>query len=365
MKNLFLAKAGHPYLARFKWLLLSLIFLISCQKENSPPPAVIAGSTVSISNSNSSSQSAPVGRTLKTIYSATAPINLYNKSNLTINGDSINGGTIPCIQLVGCTNIHITHCRLQNTTSFGILISNCSNILVDSTDITKVGTGVLAVGCPNGGIRVQYNQILNTQGPFPQGAGIQYSNVGGTYNRIQYNKIQNLQGQSNPEDAISVYKSNGSAADLIYVIGNWISGGGPSTTGSGITLGDGGGSNQCAEQNIVINSGNMGMQVAGGTNIQILNNKIYSSPFAWSHQGLGCGNYSGLPSSNITISGNQVKWYSGKASDLSYYPGATSIEKDASYQAGTPTPIGWSTNVLGANINATLLPSSIVNFSLF
>jgi len=104
----------------------------------------------------------------------------------------------------------------------------------------------------------------------------------------------------------------------------------------------------------------MGMQVAGGHDIQLTGNSITSSAFKWSHQGLGCGNYSGTSSYNIKIDNNKVKWYSGMPADQ--LKGSTSIEKDASYQAGTTTPTGWSTNVLGAAISGTILPSTLITW---
>jgi len=287
------------------------------------------------------------------------PIVLNNQSNLIIRGDSINGGTQACITLNNCTNIRITNCRLVNSNSVGIYVGNSSNIKIDSNYIANVSTGVFAITSKT--IQVEYNQMQNMRGPYPKGAFVQFDNVNGSYNRVEFNKLENISGSSNPEDAISVYKSNGLATDPIYIIGNWIRGGGPSTTGSGITLGDGGGSYQIASDNILVNTGYIGIQVAGGTNIQIINNSIYSDPFPWSHLGIGSGNYSGLPSNNITIAGNKVKWVSANPADLQYYPGKTSIELDGTFQQGSTMPSGWNTNVFGANISPTsLLPAVII-----
>lgn len=346
--------------AMFLSMLLASISLISsCQKDvtNQPNPAVSGA----VSDAPLTSLAASTN--VKTKYKITGTINLYNKSNMTISYDSIAGGGTACIQLINCNNIHVTHCRLGHSSSFGILIANCTNILVDSCYISKVATGVLAVNCPQGLIRVQYNQLQDMQGPFPQGSSIQFSGVNGHWNRIQYNKCENRSGQSHPEDIISVYKSNGVAGDPICVIGNSIKGGGPSTTGSGIILGDKGGSYQLAQNNLVVNSGSMGMQIAGGHDIQIINNKIYSAAFAWSHMGLGCGNYSGLSSYNLTESGNQINWLSGKTSDQ--LKGSKTRVMNSSYQAGTTMPAGWNTNVLNASITASILPSPLLNFNLY
>ncbi|HVW15938.1 MAG TPA: right-handed parallel beta-helix repeat-containing protein [Mucilaginibacter sp.] len=296
-------------------------------------------------------------------YKASAPIVLKNQSNVTISGDSISGGTGPCISLTNCTNVHITKCKLCNGTtvnSVGIQLASCTNVTIDYCFITKVATGVYAQACP-GGIVVSKNQFLNMMGPYPRGAYVQFNNVSGGGNRILDNKGENIAGQSNPEDGINLYKCNGLPNDQILVWGNLLRGGGPSTTGSGITVGDQGGSYELVENNILVNTGTDGMQVAGGTYITMSNNIICSTATSISHVGLGFGNYSGLPCHHITMTGNQIKWMCGRASDLAYYPkGTTVVEKDASMQAGLPTPTGWTTNILGANISPSVLPNTLI-----
>jgi len=341
-------------------LLASTCFVTSCQKESSVSPEPVPSySNVPSADSLSSFSSSA------TSYKIVGPINLYNKSNMTISGDSIAGGNVACIQLINCKNIRITHCKLGRSKSFGILIGNSSNIQVDSCNISNVATGILAITCPAGAIRITHNQILNTQGPFPQGGGVQFSNVSGHNNHIDYNRIQNVAGQSNPEDKVSVYKSNGVAGDPITVTGNLILGSGASTSSCGITLGDQGGSYQVAQNNTIVNSGAGGAQIAGGTFIQIMNNSIYSAAFAWSHMGVLCANYSGKPSNNLTISGNKINWTSGNPHDQ--YGGSTTRIMDAGSSLTSPTStiIGSKTNTLRAAINATLLPAKIVNFSVF
>jgi parallel beta helix pectate lyase-like protein len=295
-------------------------------------------------------------------YTYSAPILLQNQNNVTISGDSINGGSKPCISLINCTNIHITNCKLQNGTtvnSTGVNTLNCTGITVDNCLITKVSTGVYAQASQQ--INVNNNQFLNMMGPFPRGAYVQFNNVSGTGNQIVNNKGENVSGQSNPEDGINLYQSNGTAASPILVTGNMLRGGGPSTTGSGITVGDQGGSYETITGNTVVNTGNIGMQVAGGTHITMSNNMIYSTATSISHLGLGYGNYSGVASNNITITGNKIKWMCGKASDLAYYPkGTTSVEKDMSAESTIALPTGWTANITDAAISATILPASLI-----
>lgn len=291
-------------------------------------------------------------------YKLTAPIAYVGKSNITINGDSINGGLLPCISLIKCTNIHIIHCKLVNSTGYGVFINSCTNILVDSCYIGNVRAGVLAEDCPNGQIRIQYNQMKNMQGPYPHADFIQYGHIEGPNNRIIGNKMENIQGQSNPEDGINLFMCDGSPSDPIQVSNNWIRGGGPSITGAGITIGDGGGSYQTITNNIVVNSGYGGIDFAGGTHITVMNNQIYSSSFPWSGCGLGCSNFSNVPAGNNTMTNNKVNWIAG------HWGG---YRRDTVYRAGTgnninPMPNGWKLNTVNAPINASILPTTIIDF---
>lgn len=341
-------------------LVISAVFVSSCQKDEQVSPTA-SDTTPSIKIKTAASGPQALSTFLGVTTKSSAPVSLYKKSNVTISGLTISGGSSPCIQLTDCTNIHITKCKISNTSNYGILIgSGCSNILIDSCLISNVATGVFAVSCPNGMIRVMSNQFQNMKGPFPKGDFVQFSNVGGKYNRVEYNICENIQGQSNPEDGISMYKSSGISGDPICIIGNQIRGGGPSTTGSGITVGDQGGAYILAMYNTIVNAGYVGMHVAGGHDIQLYNNTITSTAFPWSHLGLGSGNYSGQPSYNITINGNKVKWISGWAPDQ--VRGSTSIEKDLFYQVGTSMPAGWSSNVAGASISTSVLPSTMITW---
>lgn len=280
-------------------------------------------------------------------YKYTLPIDIRDKINFTIQGDSIDGGNHPCIRLTNCSNVHIIKNKLGNSTLVGIELINCSNILIDSNFVTRVSTGVYALDSKS--IRVLSNQMLNMQGPFPKGAFVQFDNVSGALCRVCYNKFENILGQSYPEDAISMFKSNGLSNDPIAIVGNQIRGGGPSKTGGGIMLGDNGGSYQTAKDNTLVDPGQYGMAVSGGNNISIINNTIYGKSQSFTNVGLYYWNQSGLTSSNITISGNKVNFTSQK-----YGVNNTFIGQSDS------TPNGWSTNILGANIGPYILPAKLI-----
>jgi len=292
------------------------------------------------------------------VYKASAPISLSNQSNITISGDSINvgnGGTVG-IKLTNCTNVHITKCKVMNSTNDGIQLNNCTNVTIDTCFITNVRAGVNVMYSTT--VKVNNNQFLNMNGPFPSGNFVQFNNVNGGGCQINYNKCEDVVGVAqHPQDGLSVYQSNGLPGDSIMVIGNYIRGGQvlhDSGGAAGIVLGDVGGSYQVARYNILVNPGSVGAQVQGGTHIKMDHNTIYSSPTTYSVVGIAYGNYSGASSSDVTMSYNSIRYYQ-----------TSGAEMDEWWDASTVTqPQGWSTNILQANISVSILPSVIITLNL-
>lgn len=276
-------------------------------------------------------------------YTVSNPIILQNAHDMVINGLEIKNPAGICIFLLNCYNITIKNCNLGPSLMTGVELHNCANIKVDSCVMSSISTGLYALNSST--IQFTNNEVENVQGPFPKGAMVQFDDVSGTGNRVLNNRCENISGQSNPEDVISMYKSNGTKADPIQITGNLIRGGGPSRTGGGIMLGDNGGSYMIAENNILVNPGNYGMAIAGGNNLQIINNTIYSSETSVSNVGIYIWNQSSGGCSLNTISGNQVNWrmFNGQSNN--------------SWDNGNCGAVtGWSSNLWGANLNAGILP---------
>jgi hypothetical protein len=275
---------------------------------------------------------------------------LNGSHDITLTGKLINGGTEPCITLKNCYNIHITKCKLQNSKTVGILLINCRNIIIDYNFITNVSTGVYATDSGAGGIAVNYNQFKNMQGPFPRGQFVQFNTISGAGCSISYNRGENIMGSSNPEDAISLYKSNGTASSPIKIIGNWIRGGGPSKSGGGIMLGDNGGSYQYAADNILVNPGQYGIAISGGDNNSIVNNRVYGKAQPFTNVGIYVWGQAGYKVTNATVSGNTVKWLNAAGEINSSWLG-----KDET------TPRGWNNNKWRSDLSLSVLPEKILD----
>lgn len=294
-------------------------------------------------------------------WTAVSPITLNGANNQTISADSIilNGANTVGITLNNCTNIHITKCKIANTTSYAIKLFNCTNVTIDSCYFTAIGMGVYAQNCTT--VKVNANRILNVNGLLGQsntGHSVQFDNVNGAGNMVQNNRIQNIAGQAlKPHDQISIFKSNGIAGDSIMVTGNQILGGQISTSNGeggacGIGVGDNGGSYQVVRGNTLVNPGYAGIQPNSSgavvTSIKIDHNIIYSSQTAISLLGISSQVATG---STIEISYNTVRWidYNGhNSSSINYY-----------YTG--PTPVNWTTNISSTTINSSILANPLWN----
>ncbi len=269
------------------------------------------------------------------------------QSNFTISGLEINTSRDNAIQLSNCSNVTIENCKITGAVLSGIELKSCTNVTIRDCYITNVATAVVAYSSQR--VSVTHIEAQNVRGPFPRGQLVQFHQVSGGGNRINYNVSENILGESYPEDAINLYKSQGTAEDPIQIIGNWIRGGGPSKSGGGIMTGDLGGGYVVVRDNILVDPGQYGIAIAGGTNITMENNKVYARAqsftnvglYVWSIQAPQCGNH--------TVRNNQINW-SGSGGQPNHMWNGNNC--------GSIN--GWNTNVTGANINASILPAQIL-----
>jgi len=177
----------------------------------------------------------------------------------------------------------------------------------------------------------------------------QFNNVSGGENRINYNILENILGESDPEDAINIFQSNGLPSDPIQIKGNWIRGGGPSASGGGILAADGGGSYVVIEDNILVDPGQYGLAVVGGNNIQIKNNLVYGKQQSFTNVGIYIWNQYDPVCSDVVVSGNKVNWTHKNGTSNHVWN-----------QGNCGEVIGWETNEWGADIDASILPEVLV-----
>lgn len=211
-----------------------------------------------------------------------------------------------CIEILNSKNITIEKNIIRNCGGEGIAMENSTNVAILANQIEEVRTGVYAA--TSTAIRVENNTFKNVKGPMPRGQFVQFNKVRGGGNRINSNRGVNVRGQSNPEDMISLFQSCGTALDPIQVNGNTLEGGGPSKSGSGIMTGDSGGCYIRVKDNVLINPGNVGIGIAGGTNIEVLHNTVYSEQTDVSNVGIYVWNVASPECHSHTVRDNMVKW---------------------------------------------------------
>ncbi|MBK0380698.1 right-handed parallel beta-helix repeat-containing protein [Mucilaginibacter segetis] len=280
-------------------------------------------------------------------HKAVAPLNLVALHDTVISGLDIAGDTSACITLSNCYNIIIKNSTFHNSIKNGLNIYNCSNITVQGCYFENVATGVYAL--ESQGINISYNQFKNMRGPFPRGQFVQFDDVSGSNNRVNYNSGENFPGKSDPQDAINMFKTNGTFYDPVQIVGNRIRGGGPSKYGGGIMLGDNGGSYLTASDNILVDPGQYGMAIAGGTNIKIINNTIYAKQQPFTNVGIYIWNQSKYVCALNTISGNKVNWTKADGEIFSNWN-----------NGNCGSVIGWDNNNWKARIGPSILPDQLL-----
>jgi hypothetical protein len=122
-------------------------------------------------------------------YKVSQPISLNGAQDMTISGDLINGGGLSCINLVNCHNIHITHCKLVNSSKMGVNLSSCSNIIVDDCYVANVAIGVYSYGGRN--ISVMNNKMNNILDQQSGGAMVAFENLGSDVTEATSNSAMN------------------------------------------------------------------------------------------------------------------------------------------------------------------------------
>ncbi len=231
---------------------------------------------------------------------ASGQVRVSGRSNVVIENLHITNPSGPCVVVSGSSNVTIRNSTIGPCRDEGVYITDSSNVLVSRTYISEVNKGVLAHRSQS--IRVNENVFVHTGRNF-----VQFDKVNGANSSVSSNRGTNQLGGSNAEDLISLYQSNGTPSSPIRVENNHIKNGGPSRSGTGILLGDAGGSHQIAEGNFLVDTGQVGIGVAGGHTMTVRNNSIYSSRHAWSNVGIYAWDVSAACGS-VTITGNQVDW---------------------------------------------------------
>lgn len=241
------------------------------------------------------------------------PIEIQGRSNVVIENVQISNPTGPCISISDSGNVTIRNSTIGPCGGDAVYLSDVDDVEVTGNYITDSKNGVMAHRSMS--IVVDGNVFVNAGRNY-----VQFDKILGPGSSISGNRGESDLGGTRVEDMISVYKSEGTEDSPIQISSNRLRNGGPSDTGSGIMLGDGGGAYQVAEGNNLVDPGQVGIGVAGGDNIRVLDNVVYSEAQPWSNVGVytwdfgdGCG--------AVEISGNSIDWTSSSGVSNGYWDG--------------------------------------------
>ncbi len=284
-----------------------------------------------------------VGPTIST-FTPSGPITV--SSNQTVTGKHITNPNGPCITGNNVTNVTITNNKIgpcgPDENGVGVSMETASEITITHNSFDDVASGFYINGYSGGGSNIvfKHNHVTRVRGPFPRGQMVQFNGVKGSGNEIMCNvSDQTSPGYlgtkgTGPEDHINMYASQGTKESPIRYAFNKLRGGGPSISGGGSLAGDGDGAYVIMESNIVVDPGQYGIAVAGGNNIKMNNNIVYSpTAHPWSNIGAYIWNQYPQACFDIEAKGNRV-FYRNKDGNL-----------NAGWNANNCTNVtGWNTD---------------------
>lgn len=228
---------------------------------------------------------------------------------------------------------------------------NFKTFVVENCSIERTGGIYFLNASSAASIRVARNKMKNVQGDATGNKRqfVQFNGLSSAVILCEWNEIINIFGESVSEDVFSVYQTSN-----VTIRNNYIQGGYPATAGgphqgTGIILGDGGGSNNLAEKNQIVGVTNVGMGISGGNNNRVINNTVVSDGKTPSGQILAAANNGivcytsqwGTPT-NAVISGNKIGYMqesSGTLRRVDYWtPNASNnVESQNTFYYGNHT----------------------------
>ena len=240
-------------------------------------------------------------------------------NNVTIRNLRIQNYRDNGIKFTGGTGVVVDNVEVYDTGSGNgeangaIAFSDMSDIRVVNCHVERVSSGILPTNC-RGPIVIDHNTGVNIGRNM-----IQLDTCSGRNIRVTYNSMERIGSYLRPgahdvEDWISVFATMGEPDDYAEISFNRARGHGVSGAGSFIMLGDRSGRYQRAQGNIGVSPGQVGIGIAGGQQIEVLDNRMYSDSWFNSNVAFYSAQFGspkpGMPTScsHHTVIGNSATW---------------------------------------------------------
>ena len=195
-----------------------------------------------------------------------------------------------------------------------IHLERCKNVTIRANDFARVAQAITVIDSTN--VRIEWNRYLDILGPHKRVPGKHRANFvaarrGPAWPRSAHNKGKG----GDTEDIISLFRTGGTAKHPFIIEYNHFQGGDwTSTSGSGIALGDATSSHSIARYNVLLDPGQAGIFIAGGTDHKIIGNTILGRKRKSSNVGIYVWSQSDAPCGNNTVRDNRVSWTKGDGS---------------------------------------------------
>lgn len=188
-----------------------------------------------------------------------------------------------------------------------IHLKGCNNVTIRANDFARVAQAITVEESKN--VRIEWNRYLDIIGPHARVPGLNRANFA-QLDKVTGGFISHNKGKGgDTEDIVSLFRTGGTHEAPFVVEYNhfqgvdWVS-----RSGSGIALGDSTSSHSVARYNILLNPGQAGIFIAGGTDHQIIGNTIYGEQRPKSNVGIYVWNQSKDPCSANEVRDNKVSW---------------------------------------------------------
>lgn len=304
----------------------------------------------------------------------------YVDQVFTDNGDDV-------VVLNNCGSMTFIRCTFNSTYGLGLLSNNGTGTLTirDCTFPTDLNGGIYVFQHSSGSIQVLRNYCGGVyragHKDTARGQFIQCNGCDIPGSLVQGNRI--IMGTANDkEDAISMFATHGSSGSPLIIEKNWVRGRGTSTTGGGILIGEIDGTYLTARENTVINTGVVGIGIAGGHHNTVQNNLLLSQTFTSGDSDYNMNSvgiyellYAGSAQAELhdnTLNNNTVDWdyYTG-GQNPTYFPNDGVSPFPVTTPNTTGTSLDYLLNVqfmnglvnLAAGATGSLLSSSLGSIS--
>jgi hypothetical protein len=210
-----------------------------------------------------------------------------------------------------------------------IALSGCNGVTIDAVDFDTVAEGVFAYNSRN--ITIRNTRYSNIIGPHERNG----SHRG---NLVQFDTVTGFLVSGNKgkggdtEDIVSLFKTNtGRVTGNQFEGTNWSSG-----SGTGIIAGDGGGGSGIEiDDNVLVNPGQVGIQLING-NANVHDNVIYAAPRTGTSPNVGISTYGGTVS-GASVTNERVYWRKNDGSQNPFWWGAGTPPRPATTGATRPS----------------------------